>query len=602
MEQDKKITKRSDSRRFRNNFITYISKPENSILIVLGVVLAFFTIIPLVTIVVDAFTIHVGTAEPFVSGLPAGSLSFSNWIDLFTGPLSQRNLWEPMQNSILLSVFSSLIALLYGGTVAFLITRTNMKAKKFISAVFIFSYIMPQWTLALVWTNLFTSQAAVGGSDGILAHFLNIEMPYWWVKGMFPSAVVLGLHYAPFAYILIGAIFKNMDANLEEAATILNTPKLKTFFRVTLPMVTPAILSTILLVFSSAMGSYPVPHYLNLTTMSTKYVDLNINRPGSASIESILMILIGVAILLINQKATSSRKSYTTIAGKSGQISKMRLNRVVAIIAPTFLIIMTIFTSIYPIFSFALETFLPNPGDYSGFTLKWWIKQTSSGEDGMYGQTGLLFNRAIWDGFLGSIRVAFFSALAAGTLGLLIGYAVSKQRKTKLAKIVNNIAFLPYLLPSLAIGAAYFVFSKQIGLWGTYLILIIVGTVKYIPFASRSSLNAMMQISGEIEEAAYIQNIPWIKRMFRIVIPLQKSAILSGYLLPFITAIREMTLFMMLVKSLDMISTTQLQYFDEMGLYAFSSGINLIIIVFILVTNKLIEKLTGASLDKGMGG
>lgn len=602
MEQDKKITKRSDSRRFRNNFITYISKPENSILIVLGVVLAFFTIIPLVTIVVDAFTIHVGTAEPFVSGLPAGSLSFSNWIDLFTGPLSQRNLWEPMQNSIQLSVFSSLIALLYGGTVAFLITRTNMKAKKFISAVFIFSYIMPQWTLALVWTNLFTSQAAVGGSDGILAHFLNIEMPYWWVKGMFPSAVVLGLHYAPFAYILIGAIFKNMDANLEEAATILNTPKLKTFFRVTLPMVTPAILSTILLVFSSAMGSYPVPHYLNLTTMSTKYVDLNINRPGSASIESILMILIGVAILLINQKATSSRKSYTTIAGKSGQITKMRLNRVVAIIAPTFLIIMTIFTSIYPIFSFALETFLPNPGDYSGFTLKWWIKQTSSGEDGMYGQTGLLFNRAIWDGFLGSIRVAFFSALAAGTLGLLIGYAVSKQRKTKLAKIVNNIAFLPYLLPSLAIGAAYFVFSKQIGLWGTYLILIIVGTVKYIPFASRSSLNAMMQISGEIEEAAYIQNIPWIKRMFRIVIPLQKSAILSGYLLPFITAIREMTLFMMLVKSLDMISTTQLQYFDEMGLYAFSSGINLIIIVFILVTNKLIEKLTGASLDKGMGG
>ena len=112
----------------------------------------------------------------------------------------------------------------------------------------------------------------------------------------------------------------------------------------------------------------------------------------------------------------------------------------------------------------------------------------------------------------------------------------------------------------------------------------------------------MLQISGEIEEAAYIQNTPWIKRMFRIVIPIQKSAILSGYLLPFITAIREMTLFMMLVKSLDMISTTQLQYFDEMGLYAFSSGINLIIIVFILVTNKIIEKVTGASLDKGMGG
>ena len=63
-----------------------------------------------------------------------------------------------------------------------------------------------------------------------------------------------------------------------------------------------------------------------------------------------------------------------------------------------------------------------------------------------------------------------------------------------------------------------------------------------------------------------------------------------------------MTLFFMCLLSIDMLSTTQLQYFDEMGLYAFSSGINLLIIVFVLVTNKLIEKLTGASLDKGMGG
>ena len=54
---------------------------------------------------------------------------------------------------------------------------------------------------------------------------------------------------------------------------------------------------------------------------------------------------------------------------------------------------------------------------------------------------------------------------------------------------------------------------------------IIVGTIKYIPFASRSSLNSMLQLSGEIEEAAIIQDIPWIKRMTRIIIPIQKSSI-----------------------------------------------------------------------------
>ena len=111
----------------------------------------------------------------------------------------------------------------------------------------------------------------------------------------------------------------------------------------------------------------------------------------------------------------------------------------------------------------------------------------------------------------------------------------------------------------------------------------------------------MLQIGDSIEESAIIQNIPWYKRMLRIIIPIQKSSILSGYLLPFITGMRELTLYMMLCTD-DKIATLQLGYFDEMGLYAFSSAINLIIIVFILVTNGVVNKVTGASLDKGIGG
>ena len=77
--------------------------------------------------------------------------------------------------------------------------------------------------------------------------------------------------------------------------------------------------------------------------------------------------------------------------------------------------------------------------------------------------------------------------------------------------------------------------------------------------------------------------------------------IISGYLLPFMTCLRELTLFMLLCRQ-DLIITTMMDYFDEMGLYAFSSGINLILIVVILVCNALVNKLTGASLDSGIGG
>lgn len=594
----------------RNKVKTFFSKPHNVILLLMGIVLTITTVAPIVAIVQDTFKIHPGTIDAYLAGTSQG-YTLVNYTDLFTSPLAKANLWTPLLNTVLLSVGSCIVAIVFGGVFAFLITRTNLSCRKYLSSIFIFPYIMPQWTLAVVWQNLFNSNAVTGTSNGLLTSLFNVQMPLWWCKGLFPSLIVLGMHYAPFAYILIGGIFRNMDANLEEAATILDTPKWKTMFRITLPMVKPAILSTILLVFGSSMGSYPVPHYLGLATLSTKYVSMNSKYTGEASILAIIMMIFGVAIMLLNQRSLKSRKNYTTVTGKSGQISKINLGRTGRVVIAVILIIITFFTSIFPIISFAFETFLPNPGDYSflytgdanNLTTKWWITSENVTENGMYGQKGILYNNTIWTAFKGTMLVSVSCALIAGTIGTLIGYAVSKNRRSRWANYVNSVAFLPYLMPSIAVGVAFFIlFSNQyFNLFNTYALLIIAGTIKYIPFASRSSLNSMLQLSGEIEEAAVIQDVPWIKRMTRIIIPIQKSSIISGYLLPFMTCLRELSLFMLLCVQGFILSTT-LDYFDEMGLYAFSSGINLILIVTILICNALVNKVTGASLDKGIGG
>ena len=594
----------------RNKVKTFFSKPHNVILLLMGIVLTITTVAPIVAIVQDTFKIHPGTIDAYLAGTSQG-YTLVNYTDLFTSPLAKANLWTPLLNTVLLSVGSCIVAILFGGVFAFLITRTNLSCRKYLSSIFIFPYIMPQWTLAVVWQNLFNSNAVTGTSNGLLTSLFNVQMPLWWCKGLFPSLIVLGMHYAPCAYILIGGIFRNMDANLEEAATILDTPKWKTMFRITLPMVKPAILSTILLVFGSSMGSYPVPHYLGLATLSTKYVSMNSKYTGEASILAIIMMIFGVAIMLLNQRSLKSRKNYTTVTGKSGQISKINLGRTGRVVIAVILIIITFFTSIFPIISFAFETFLPNPGDYSflytgdanNLTTKWWVTSENVTENGMYGQKGILYNNTIWTAFKGTMLVSVSCALIAGTIGTLIGYAVSKNRRSRWANYVNSVAFLPYLMPSIAVGVAFFIlFSNQyFNLFNTYALLIIAGTIKYIPFASRSSLNSMLQLSGEIEEAAVIQDVPWIKRMTRIIIPIQKSSIISGYLLPFMTCLRELSLFMLLCVQGFILSTT-LDYFDEMGLYAFSSGINLILIVTILICNALVNKVTGASLDKGIGG
>lgn len=593
-----------------NRLRTFLSKPHNVILLLMGIVVTITTIAPIVAIVEDTFKIHPGTIDAHLTGQTAG-YTLVNYIDLFTSTLAKTNLWTPLLNTIYLAVGTCLVSILFGGVFAFLVTRTNLAWRKYLSSIFIFPYIMPQWTLAVVWQNLFNSNAVTGTSNGLLAATAGIQMPLWWCKGLFPSLVVLGLHYAPFAYILIGGIFRNMDANLEEAATILDTPKWKTMCKITLPMVKPAILSTILLVFGSSMGSYPVPHYLGLTTLSTKYVSMNSKYTGEANILAIIMMIFGVAIMLLNQMSLHSRKNYTTVTGKSGQISKINLGRAGKYIIALVLVVVTFFTSIFPIVSFAFETFLPNPGDYSflytgdpdNLTTKWWVTDENITENGMYGQKGILHNDTIWNAFKGTLLVSVACALLAGTIGTLIGYAVSKNRRSKAASYVNSMAFLPYLMPSIAVGAAFFVLfsNEHVNLFNTYTLLIVVGTIKYIPFASRSSLNSMLQLSGEIEEAAIIQDVPWVKRMTRIIIPIQKSSIISGYMLPFMTCLRELSLFMLLCTQGFILSTT-LDYFDEMGLYAFSSGINLILIITILVFNTVVNKVTGASLDEGIGG
>ena len=585
---------------------TWFGMPANSILVIFGILLLFLTIAPLIYVIIDTFTVHM-MEVPLIPNSKIGDFTIYHYKTLFASSKSWHLFYKPLLNSLWTSALACVFAILFGGVVAYLITRTNLKFKKLISTVFIFPYIMPQWTLALFWKNLFMSTSCTGGYAGELQALTGIVTPQWLVLGGLPIALVLGLHYAPFAYILIGGVLRNMDANLEEAATILNTPKWKIFTHITLPILKPAILSTILLVFSSAMSAYPVAVTLgkpiNFTVLSTQlqiWLQGNGTQLGIGHVTSLVLIVIGILILTMNQISTGSRKQYTTVSGKSGQISKNNLGKVGKWIISFILIILVMFVCVGPMVSFALESLLPNQGDYSsGLTLQWW----TSKEVLRNGYKGMFYNPEIWIALLQSILLSICCSLIAGTIGLLIGYAVSKKRKSKLAMGVNDLAFLPYLLPSISMSAIFFTFSTKISFLYAlpFLVCVIVGVVKYIPFASRSSLNAMLQLSNEIEEAAVIQNIPWVKRMVRIIFPIQKSSFLSGYLLPFISCMRELSLFVFIAPS-GLLLTTLMFQLSETGLPALENAANLILVVVILIFNFIINKVTGASLDKGIGG
>ncbi len=590
-------------------FKHFCRKPHNVILVLLFVVLLLLTFLPLVSIIIDTFTVH--TSEVMrIRGTHSGDLTLYHWRKvLLDGDNSMSIFYKPLWNTVLISLATCGLAIGFGGFMAWLITRTNVKYKRFLSAMFVVPYIMPSWTLALAWLNFFRN-SLVGGVPGLFTVLTGITTPNWFAYGFLPISIVQGLHYAPFAYILIGGILKNMDANLEEAAQLLHADRMKILRRITLPMVKPAILSTFLLAFSSSMSAFAVPAFLGapvryyvLTTQL--YRTLQGLNPGYGYLMALILIVIGIGIMLINQKVLDGRKAYTTITGKSSNISLVNLRGFRTPLS-LFMVIFLVGVTIIPLATFAIESFIVEPGNYawSNFSTDFWVGEGAT--DIANGEPGILKNRSIYKGLFNSVMLSVICAFVTGTVGILAGYAIVRKKGTWLGKAVNHLTFFPYLIPSMAMGAIYLsMFAVPHGpipaLYGTFGVLALIGTVKYLPFASRSGINSMLQLGNEIEEAGIIMGIGWWKRMTRIIVPIQKTSFLSGYLLPYISCMRELSLFILLISPSTAVLTTLLFQYNEKGWNQYANAINLLIVVVVLLSNFVINKLTGASIDKGIG-
>ncbi|MCM1289915.1 MAG: iron ABC transporter permease [Corallococcus sp.] len=606
-----------------NNLKSYFSKPANIITIVFFALLMVTVVIPLISIFIGSFKINGFQEMETVNGqlggeiYKVGDLTGYHWATLLTSTTydwSIKAFWLPLGQSIGMALLACLIAVVFGGVVAWFITRSNLPGKKFISAVFVFPYIMPSWSIAMFWENFFKNDGITGTSKGILQALTGIKMPASMVYGLVPCAICLGLHYAPFAYILIGGILRNMDANLEEAATVLKASRAKILWRVTLPIVAPALISTVLLVFSSSISSYTVPFFLNRGVDGTNFTAISIQMrsllqdggtKGQGFVMAIFLMFISIAILTLNNWFTGKRKNYTTVTGKSGQVSMVNLGKRGKYVWTTVMVIIVGFFAIVPLVTFALESLIQTPGDYSRLTFKYWFSSEVAAGSNKSDTIGILASSTMWKALGRSLALSLVVAVLAGTAGVLIGYAVARKRGSRLATWVSNLAFFPYLIPSLSFGAVYLAFAFTPGftwLYNSFFLFILVGAIKFMPFASRTGTNAMLQVSGEIEEAAIMQNVPWWKRMTRVLFPIQKASFMSGYLLPFISCMRELSLFVLLMTSHETLLTSLLGEYSRTGLTQSANAINLLIIIVVLVIQFVTNKLTGASLDKGIGG
>jgi len=249
------------------------------------------------------------------------------------------------------------------------------------------------------------------------------------------------------------------------------------------------------------------------------------------------------------------------------------------------------------------QTFTLYPNDYSfnNLTVLFWISkgdaQFAEGEAGILRNTAIL--RAAWN----SIRLALISSATAGFLGIFIGYAVVKGRNTRLANSVEQISFLPYLVPGIAFGALYLsLFTHRIGpfpaLYGIFFLVALVCIAKNLPFTGRAGISSMLQIGNELEEASEVTGARWFRRFRKIILPLSIKGSLSGFLLVFIMMMKELALIILLVTPETRTLTTMTFRYQEQGYVQFSSAISVLIIFIVLAGNLITKKIMVSLLQK----
>ena len=549
----------SKSRRLKNQIKAVVTNPYNVIVLIAIVLLIYLIILPLLDMISTTFELAQRDIRA-VGGGEAGDFTLYYWQRLLASELSWTMLIKPLINSLVIGVCVSVCAILLGSILAWLMVRSDLPFKKFFSLAVIIPYMIPSWCKSQAWLSMFKT-ARLGGAPGFMAS-LGLNVPEWLAYGPIAIIIVLTLHYYAYTYLLVSSALDSINSELEEMGEIQGAGKAMILRKITLPLVLPAILSAVILTFSKAIGTFGTINYLGspvqyYTLSSQLYRNINSSNTQTGFAMAILMIIIASIAVFVNQKLIGSRKSYATIGGKGGRSTLIGLGRVGKPVITIALFAFFAVGIIMPIVILIMESFMLKEGVYSlsNFTLHYWIGDPDPKI--MEGLPGIFKNDEFLNSLFNSLRLTLVNGVFGTIFGQMLGYITAKGRGKFHGKLVEQLVFIPYLIPSVAFGGIYLsMFSRpqQIfgvtlipSLYGTFALLTLVSVVKHLPFAARAGTSNMLQISGELEEAATIEGAGFFRRFVKIVFPLSKGGFISGFMLIFVSIMKELDLIILIM-------------------------------------------------------
>ncbi len=543
-------------------------------LIILAILdfLLVFQLMPLIYTVVKAF-------------FPDSHFSLETFRRLYSYKLN----FDALRNTLLASFATMLLGTLFAFPLAWLVGRTNLYGRRFFRSLFVLTYMVPPYVGAMAWLRLLNPNVGtVNHWLRVLLHLSNAPGPLN-VYSLPGLIWVLSTFYYPYAFITISRAMEKMDPSLEEASRASGASPLKTLVTVTLPLMTPSLISGALLVFVSAASCYGIPSIIGapgrvhtVTTRIVEYVSLGQQGINDATGLSVFLLTIAVVILFLSD-VVLARKQYITVSGKSVQpaLVDLRSWRV------PLTALVTLFAVIVILIPFATILFTSFKIDVGKSVLR--------AGNFTLGNWKTIFGRAET---LHCLKNSLLYATITATVGIVIACTMSyllQRTRIRGRKIPDFLITLGSGTPSVVIALSLIMTMKGnfgINIYNTAYIMIIAYLIKYLMMGMRTVVSAMSQIHVSLEESSQISGASWLRTMYRITGRLIFPSIAAGWFLIFIPSFYELSMTTLLYSSNTKTIGFQLYEYWTFTSQPMACAMAFGILMFVVLLNFLLGRLT----------
>lgn len=510
---------------------------------------------------------------------------------MFFNVLMQKENISAMLNSLTIALFSTVLATIVGVFFAWLLGRSDIPLKGLMKFLFSIPFMIPPFLAAMAWDMMFSGRG--GYINRWLMSVFNLANAPFNINSVAGIIVIEVVYYFPFVYMQVVSALERMDPTLEESARIAGAKQFYVIRRITLPLTIPAISSGMLLVLITSLSNYGIPAMLgfsqNIFTLPTMIVE-KMNRAGGSfdgirqatALSIVLVIVVSLALLLQRKLLAVGR--YDIIKGKSMRPALIKLRKAkypllvfsliflaLVVLAPLVMILLVSFIKAY-----GLEFKLEN------FTLANY-------------QRIFVGNAMVKDSVGNSLFLGFAAGIICLFLGTMLAYVIYKV-KPKGGTVLEVLAVLPYSLPGtvMAIGCilawsgAFF----GITLYNTIWIILVAYVARYLSYTLKSSSASLQQVHISLEEASRSCGATHLESLRDITLPLIKPAMVSGFFLVFLPAMRELTTSVLLYGPNSRTLGVAIYQLHINGQIAPAAALSVVTIVLIMICNNLVKFIT----------